>query len=88
MIDKAIGFCEILVREVGVNLNLAEPVKRLRRISVASNSVFGIGLVTIGILLSSKVLATVGVVSLTGAVVMAASNSMDKTQTINEEASS
>ena len=87
MVNTTIDFCEKLASEVGIDIKLAEPVKRLKRISVASNSIFGIGLVTIGVLLSSKVLATVGAVSLAGAVVMVASNS-DKTQNKNQEASS
>jgi len=85
MIKETIGFCEKLASEVGVEVKLTEPVKRLRRISIASNSAFGIGLFTVGVLLSSKILATVGVVSLVGAVVMATSNFGDKAQNTNDE---
>jgi len=61
-----------------LEVKLAEPAKKLMRISVVSNSIVGVGLFTIGVLFSSKVLATIGVMGLAGAVVMAASNSVDK----------
>jgi len=78
MIDKTIEFCERVTKEAGVEVKLAEPAKELMRVSVVTNSVVGVGLFTAGILLSSKVLATIGVIGLAGAVVMAASNSADK----------
>jgi len=78
MINKTIDLCEKFAKEAGVEVNLSEPVKKLRRVSVASNSAFGIGLVTVGVLFSSKALATLGVIGLAGAAVMAASNALDK----------
>jgi len=78
MIDKTIDFCEKVANEAGVEVKLAEPIRKLKRVSVVTNSVVGVGLFTVGILLSSKALATIGVIGLAGAVVMAASNSVDK----------
>ena len=78
MIDKTIDFCEKAANEAGVEVKLAEPIRKLKRVSVVTNSVVGVGLFTVGILLSSKALATIGVIGLAGAVVMAASNSVDK----------
>ncbi|MCL2427222.1 MAG: hypothetical protein FWD05_12915 [Oscillospiraceae bacterium] len=87
MIDKVVDCCEKLTKKVGVEVKLDESVKKLKRVSIASNSLVGVGLVTVGLLLSSKVLATVGILGLAGAVAMAACNAGDKESDKDSEAS-
>jgi len=79
VINEKIEFCERLAKDVGVDLKkLVEPAKELRRISVATNSAVGIGLIAVGALVSSKVLVAFGALGLVSATVMATSDSSDK----------
>jgi len=53
---------------------MAEPTRQLRQVSVITNTVFGVGMTTVGVLLRSKPLAVIGIVGLAGAAAMVAVN--------------
>jgi len=78
MIDKTIEFCGRVANGAGIEVEPTESIKKLRQISVVTNSVVGVGLFTVGILLSSKALATIGILGMTGAAVMGVCNSFGK----------
>lgn len=67
MFDHSAKYFEKVSEDMGVSIKIPRPSKKSIQASVKSNTVAGVGLVAGGVLLSSKAMVTLGILSIAGA---------------------
>lgn len=71
MINNSANFFEGFAKDLGLSIKIPRPGKALRKVCTVTNSVVGISFMVAGVIVSSKVLISIGVLGLTGAAVLA-----------------
>ena len=71
MINKSVDFFENYASDLGLSIKIPRPGKAVRKVSAVTNGIVGVGLITSGVIISSKALISLGVLGLVGSAVLA-----------------